>query len=173
MAKKITISAEHKLTDLTGVGKTIIPLAKQLLGKNGFMQIDLAANWEEIVGAELAKYVLPQKISFIKDKRTEGTLYLMVFGGAFALEVENNKLKILQKVNSFFGYEALDKIKILQNNNPDNFLLQKNVSDKPKKNLVSDKEESYINELTEGVDNENLRRRLENIGREILSHSKK
>ena len=117
MSKKLIISTEHKLNDLTGVGKTIRPLVKQLFGKNGAMQIELAANWEEIVGAKLFQYVLPLKISFNKDERTNGTLHLMVFGGAFAMETENNKLKILQKVNSFFGYEAISKIKILQNNN--------------------------------------------------------
>ena len=173
MSKKIVISKEHKLNDLTGVGKTIRPLVKQLLGKNGIMQIELAAKWEEIVGEKLCSYVLPQKISFTKDERTNGTLHLMVFGGAFAMEIENNKLKILQKVNSFFGYEAINKIKILQNNNPENFLQKKNVYDKPKKNLVSENEKTYISEVLNGIEDENLRLRLENLGYAVLKNNKK
>ena len=173
MAKKLKISAEHRLNDLTGISKTIRPLAKQLLGKNGYMQIELMSNWEEIVGENLSRYVLLQKISFTKDERTDGTLFLLVFGGAFAMEVENKKQQILQKVNTFFGYEALSKIKIMQNNNPQNFLINKNVSDKPKKNLVSEKEETYIDELIKDVDDENLRSKLANLGRAILNHNKK
>jgi hypothetical protein len=172
MAKKLVVSEEHRLSDLTGVGRTIIPLAKQLLGKNGFMQIELISNWEEIVGERLAEYVLPQKISFVKDERVGGTLVLLVLSGAFAMEVESNKLKILQKVNAFFGYEALNKIKIIQTSNPENFLKTKNVYDKPKKNLVSEKQKTYINELTESIDNESLRLKLEEIGREILKDKK-
>lgn len=172
MAKKLVVSEEHRLSDLTGVGRTIIPLAKQLLGKNGFMQIELISNWEEIVGEKLAEYVLPQKISFVKDERVGGTLVLLVLSGAFAMEVESKKLKILQKVNAFFGYEALNKIKIIQTSNPENFLKTKNVYDKPKKNLVSEKQKTYINELTESIDNESLRLKLEEIGREILKDKK-
>ena len=136
------------------------------------MQIELASNWEEIVGVKLCQYVLPQKIVFGKDQRTEGTLYLMVFGGAFAMEVENNKLKILQKVNAFFGYEALDKIKIMQNNNPENFLITKNIDDNQKKNLVSENQKNYINEMLNDVENENLRLRLENLGKAVLNNKK-
>ena len=128
MSKKLVISKEHRLNDLTGVGKTVRPLVKQILGKNGFMLIELMESWEDIVGQKLSNYALPQKISFAKDERTNGTLFLMVFGGAFAMEIESNKLKILQKVNSFFGYEALSKIKILQNNNPENFLFPENIT---------------------------------------------
>lgn len=173
MAKKIKISAEHRLSDLTGVAKTIRPLAKQLLGKNGFMLIELLSNWEEIAGENLSSYVLPQKISFAKDERSDGTLFLMVFGGAFAMEVENKKQQILQKVNTFFGYEALSKIKIMQNNNLQNFLINKNVSDKPKKSLVSQKEETYIDELIKDIDDENLRLRLANLGRAVFNQEKK
>ena len=172
MSKKLIISTEHKLSDLTGVGKTIRPLVKQILGKNGFMQVELASNWEEIVGENLCRYVLPQKISFNKDERTEGTLYLMVYGGAFAMEVENNKLKILQKVNAFFGYEAVGKIKILQNNNPENFLINKNVYDKPKKNLVSENEQTYIDGVLNGIENENLRLKLNLLGQAVFNNKK-
>ena len=97
----------------------------------------------------------------------------MVFGGAFAMEVENKKQQILQKVNTFFGYEALNKIKIMQNTDQQNFLITKNVSDKPKKNLVSEKEETYIDEMIKDVDDENLRSKLANLGRAILNHNKK
>lgn len=173
MAKKLIISDEHRLDDLTGVGKTIRPLAKQLLGKNGLMQIELATNWEEIIGPVLYQYVLPYKIYFSKDERTNGVLTLVAFGGAFALEAENKKNKILQKVNAFFGYEALNKIKIIQNNSPENFLVEKNVSDKLKKNLVSESEETYINEMLEGVENEKLRHRLKSLGKAVLGCNKK
>jgi hypothetical protein len=136
------------------------------------MQIELISNWEEIVGERLAEYVLPQKISFVKDERVGGTLVLLVLSGAFAMEVESNKLKILQKVNAFFGYEALNKIKIIQTSNPENFLKTKNVYDKPKKNRVSEKHKTYINELTERIDNESLRLKLEKIGCVILNNEK-
>lgn len=172
MSEKLKISAVHRLDDLTGIGKTIRPLVRQLLGKNGTMQLELMTNWEEIIGKSLAEYTMVQKISFNKDERTNGTLFLSVLGGAFALEIENKKTIILRKINAFFGYEAINKIKIKQTADAENFLLNKNVYDKPKKNLVSTEQKSYITELTEGVKNENLRSKLERIGCEILNNKK-
>ena len=79
----------------------------------------------------------------------------------------------MQKVNSFFGYEAISKIKILQNNNPENFLNKKNVYDKPKKILVSENETTYINEELDGIEDERLRSRLEKLGHAVLNEIKK
>ena len=173
MSKKIDISAEHKLDDLTSVSQTVLPLAKQLLGTRGFVQIDLLENWESIVGPSLAKYCLPQKITFNKNQRENGTVFVMVFGGAFAMEIEGRKLQILQKINTFFGYSAVSNLKIVQNNSPDNFLIKQNADDKPKKILVSDSEQNYITELIKDIDSPDLKKRLENIGKHILSDKHK
>ena len=69
MTKKIQIKEEHTLEDLTSVSKTILPLAKQLLGAKGLMEIEILSGWTSIVGEDLAQYSLPQKISFRKVEK--------------------------------------------------------------------------------------------------------
>ena len=170
MAKKIDISSEHKLTDLTNVAKTVNPLLRQLLGNNGMFFLELLNSWEEIIGKELAKYCLPQNIAFKKGERIDGCLNISVLSGAFAMEIQQRQRQIIERINSFFGYPAISKLKIIQSANPENFLLNKKPIDKMKKNVVSASEESYITELTKDINNDELRKTLENIGKYVFSN---
>jgi hypothetical protein len=173
VAKKINISSERKSKDLTSISKTVLPIAKQLLGARGFMEIDLLTNWKYIVGDELAQFSLPQKLTFRKDERTDGSLTVSVLSGAFAMEIKQNEPRILEKINAYFGYKAVSKLKILQNGDPQNFLLGKKSIDNVKKSLVTETEESYITELTKDVDHPELKETLKNLGIAVMSRHKK
>lgn len=170
--KEIIINKEHTLEDLTSVSKTIMPLAKQLLGAKGMLEMEILSDWTAIVGEELAQYSLPQKISFRKDERSNGTLELLVLSGAFALEIQHRESQILNKINAYFGYDAVAKLKIIQNSCPENFLFTKKPIDNVKKNLVSSEEHNYITEIIKDVDNNELRRHLEILGEAVLGSKK-
>ena len=86
-----------------------------MLGSRGFVAVDILAGWHEIVGEELAEFCLPQKIDFPRGQKSNGTLYLNVASGAFALEIQHREKFILEKINTRFGYQAVAKIKIVQN----------------------------------------------------------
>ncbi|MBO6281628.1 MAG: DUF721 domain-containing protein [Alphaproteobacteria bacterium] len=173
MAKKIIISSERKSKDLTSISKTLMPLAKQLLGTRGFMETDLLTNWKHIIGEELARYSLPQKLTFRKDERTDGCLTIAVLSGAFAMEIRQNEPRILDKINTYFGYKAVSKLKIIQNTNPEYFLISKKNIDNVKKNLVTEAEESYITELIKDVSNPELKETLKNLGIAVFNRRKK
>ncbi len=170
--KKITLNYEHTLDDLTSVGKTIMPLAKQLLGAGGMMQVEILSAWADIIGEDMAQYTLPQKIKFGKNERSGGILELMVLSGACAMEVKQRESQILEKINTYFGYEAINKLKIIQNSCPDNFLISKKSIENVKKNLVSDEEQNYITEVVKDISNDELRQRLENLGKAVFSNKK-
>ena len=172
MSKKIQIKEEHTLEDLTSVSKTILPLAKQLLGAKGLMEIEILSGWTSIVGEDLAQYSLPQKISFRKNERSDGTLELLVLSGAFAMEIKQREPQILDKINTYFGYNAVSKLKIVQNSCPENFLIDKKPIDNMKKNLVSKEEQNYITEIVKDIDSSDLRQKLENLGKAVFSSKK-
>ena len=172
MGKKIKINKEHQLKDLTSLSKTVMPIAKQLLGTRGMLEMEILSNWQSIVGDNLSRYTLPQKITFQKDSRTDGCLYLLTLGGAFAVEVQQRETQILQSVNTFFGYPAVAKLRIVQTSNPENFLLTKKSTDNVKKILVTEEQETYITELTEDVGCSELKEVLQKLGRAILHHHK-
>ena len=119
---------------------------------------------------ELAKYSLPQKICFNKNEKTGGTLQLIVLSGAFAMEIKQREPQILSQINTYFGYNVVTKLKIIQNSCPENFLLNKKPIDNVKKILVSAEEQNYITEIIKDVDNSNLREHLENLGKAVFSN---
>ncbi len=166
--KKLILKENHTLDDLTQVNKTVLPLAKQLLGLNGMMEIELLANWSDIVGETLAQYSLPQKIRFNKNERSNGLIELVVLSGAFALEIKQREKQILEKINTYFGYFAVSKLKIIQNSSPENFLLNKKPIDNVKNFLVSETEQTYITELVKDIHSDKLRETLNNLGKAVL-----
>ena len=168
--KQMLIREERTLDDLNSISKTIMPLAKQLLGAGGLTELEILSGWQSIVGEELAKYSLPQKIYFNKNEKTGGTLQLIVLSGAFAMEIKQREPQILSQINTYFGYNAVTKLKIIQNSCPENFLLNKKPIDNVKKILVSAEEQNYITEIIKDVDNSNLREHLENLGKAVFSN---
>ena len=170
--KKINISSEHKAVGLTSLSKTVLPLARQILGTQGLFEADIIANWQYIVGKDVALYSLPQKIRFDKNAKTGGCLTICVLSGAFAVEIKQQEQNIVGKINAYYGYEAISKLKIMQTGSANNFLVNKKIINKVKKTLVSDKEKNYINELSKGVQNQDLRQALERLGQAVMEKQK-
>lgn len=88
------------------------------------------------------------------------------------MEIKQREPQILSKINTFFGYNAVAKLKIIQNSSPENFLITKKPIDNVKKILVSEEEQNYITEIIKDVDNNNLREHLENLGKAVFSNKK-
>ena len=106
----------RRTKDLQSLSQTLLPFAQNILGKNGFVETDIITNWPEIIGEQLAQFSFPQKIDFPKDKKNNGCLHLSVPSGAFAVEIKHKEKYILDKINTYFGYNAVSTLKIIQNN---------------------------------------------------------
>ena len=89
-------------------------LTKAVLGKRGFSCVDIIEKWPEVVGEDLSKGVKPEKISYSKSQRTNGTLHVICQGGSYAVLLEHRKKIILERINTFLGYSAVSDIKIRQ-----------------------------------------------------------
>lgn len=84
------------------------------LGRRGFVQGALVAEWPAIVGPALAERVLPMRIAFPRGERSGGTLHLRVGSGAEALQVQHLAPLIIERINGHFGYRAVAGIVIAQ-----------------------------------------------------------
>lgn len=169
---KNIVSAEHKASGLENLSASMSPLIKKLLGNKGLIEIDLLTNWQNIVGQEIAEHSMPQKIVFKPNCRNDGTLHLLVAGSAFALEIQHNIPLILEKINTFFGYKAIAKITIMQNDEFINTSSSTVSEDKTDKKLVTKQEQTYINEVTEGVKSPELKARLKSLGESVFKNNK-
>ena len=164
---------ERQAKDLSILSGTLLPFARNLLGKKGFIEVDIITKWADIVGKELAGYSFPQKISFKKGCKNDGTLYLCVTTGAFALEIQHREKYILDKINTYFGYNAVSGIKIIQNQqaaatNPDLV----NEYEKPYAYKLNKEEEKYIENLAEPIDNPKLKAIIAKLGKSVFNKNK-
>ncbi|MEW9855136.1 DUF721 domain-containing protein [Novosphingobium sp. M1R2S20] len=79
----------------------------------GFVQSSVVTRWPEIVGARHARICTPESIRFPPGERHDGILQLVVVP-AHAPLIQHVIPEIIERVNRFFGYNAVARIKIRQ-----------------------------------------------------------
>lgn len=77
----------------------------------GFVQSSVVTRWAEIVGERYANISAPESIRFPAGKKSGGTLALTVMSGHGPI-IQHVLPEIIERVNRFFGYEAVSKIAI-------------------------------------------------------------
>jgi hypothetical protein len=87
------------------------------LKSQGFASAEIIARWADIVGVEIAAHSEPMKINWPRnqgaDEPEPATLVLRVEGPA-ALEIQHLSAVILERVNRFFGWQAIGRIALRQ-----------------------------------------------------------
>jgi len=137
-------------------------IARPILGRRGFAEVDILGSWEEMIGSDLARGILPEKLTFEKDKRTHGTLFVKSAGGAFATLFEFQKQRVIERINGFFGYPAIAQIKIRQG-----YLKLKPQPMAEVRPLTPDEEKELQNRVSQ-IEDEELRKQAYEIGKAIL-----
>lgn len=79
----------------------------------GFVQSSVVTRWPEIVGPHHARVCAPEAIRFPPGEKSEGILQLVVVP-AHAPLIQHVIPEIMERVNRFFGYNAVSKVKIRQ-----------------------------------------------------------
>ena len=92
-----------------------------VLKAQGFASTEIIARWADIVGPEIAAHSEPMKINWPRVKNDTGemdqaepaTLVLRVEGPA-ALEIQHLSAVIIERVNRFFGWQAIGRLALRQ-----------------------------------------------------------
>jgi hypothetical protein len=79
----------------------------------GFVQSSVVTRWPEIVGPRHARVCAPESIRFPPGEKSEGILQLVVVP-AHAPIIQHVIPEIIERVNRFFGYKAVAKVKLRQ-----------------------------------------------------------
>ena len=83
----------------------------------GFVQSAVVSRWGEIVGERYAKVSSPESIRFPAGRKSGGVLTLLV-EGAHAPLLQHLTPLIIERVNRFFGYEAVNRLVFRQGRTP-------------------------------------------------------
>ena len=123
---------------------------KKIIDKKGHIYSETLNNWKYIVGDELFNFCYPK--SFKNSNRFGvSTLIIMVKRG-HEVDLEYSKQEILDKMNNFFGYSVVEKLKFTSFDNQNDKL-----ETKLKPNYVTN---NKFNEKIKDVKNEKLKQSL-------------
>ena len=125
---------------------------KKHLKKGGYNYSNIVDNWTKIVSKKISDSCYPITIKMGKEMKN-GTLVINVLHGK-ELEIEYSKKEIIDKINSFFGYDCIAQISL------------KIVQEKfePRRNkLIKIKNYTKINKKIDEVNNLQLKSSLNNF----------
>jgi hypothetical protein len=100
-----------------GAAKAIADLMPEIgrtaFRRFGFVQSSVVTRWPEIVGARHARHCTPEAIRFPPGEKSEGILQLVVTP-SHATMIQHVIPEIIERVNRFFGYNAVARVKLRQ-----------------------------------------------------------
>lgn len=150
------------------IGRHLNAIAGKALGPHGPAFATLLAEWDAIVGPRLASVALPLKLQFPKGRQDDAVLHLGVAGPA-ALFIQHEEPQILQRLNGFFGFRAVARLKLLQAPPATN---RRRDRPAPIPRRLSAGEAAALKTQTAAVEDGDLREALTSLGRAILATEK-
>ncbi|WP_420345206.1 DUF721 domain-containing protein [Pelagibius sp.] len=99
---------------LRALASDLPAVTKRAFARRGLSGAELARQWPAIVGADLSRHCRPRRLRFRRPGETrEGELTLRVAPG-WALEIQHLETLLLERVNGFFGYRAVERLTLQQ-----------------------------------------------------------
>ncbi len=153
-AAMTSATSRHGLHSLArAVGK----VTRSAFGRQGFAEARVLTDWPAIVGPDLAADCLPESLS------ANGVLRIRVARGR-ALELQHLEPQLLDRIATFFGYRAVNRISLVQGPLPP----RPTPTPPPSRALEVDEETALAADL-ETTANPGLRRALDRLGRAVLA----
>lgn len=88
-------------------------LSDPLLRRRGFAVREIVTRWSAIVGEQLAAQSCPEKLVFPPNAGGDATLHIRV-EGPLALELQHLSPLIVERVNTYYGFNAVARLTLHQ-----------------------------------------------------------
>ena len=124
---------------------------KKIIKKKGHIFSETLSNWKYIVGDELFKFCYPKSFKN-SNKFGVSTLLVMVKRGQ-EVDLEYSKKQIIDKMNSYFGYAVVEKLKLVSFDNSLNKLNKDNTIN------IDAANSKFMNKLVD-IKNEKIKKSL-------------
>ena len=135
-------SKQRNVQGLRSFRDTLPKNIKQIINKKGHIYSETLNNWKYIVGEGLFKFCYPK--SFKNSNRFGvSTLVVMVKRG-HEVDVEYSKKEIIDKMNNFFGYSVVEKLKFISFDDNQNVSSTQKIKER---NVTIKKYQEKINDI--------------------------
>lgn len=159
------------------IAASVDKVARTALGRDWNLYAGLIERWPEIIGPDYAKETTPVKITFPRGKKTDekwagrqggGTLTLSLPQG-LTLEMSHQTERIKSRINSFFGYEAIDKITF----KPYYPTSRRGMAFEAEAAPLPPQDVAKLEEGTKDIENNELKEALQALGSSVLANRHK
>lgn len=142
-----------------------------VLRKRTGISVGLVQSWEEIVGPRLAMNSRPEKIQWPRrmheDDPFEPAVLIVACSGPAALHLQHETGEIIGRVNSFLGFNAIGRIRIVQKP-----VARADGPIRPRLRKLSEAEQSKLSGVVQHIEDAGLKASLEKLGASILGSRK-
>ena len=107
--KKYSKQRNRSIQGLRSLKDTLPKNIKKVLNKRGQIYTETLNNWKYIAGVKLFKVCYPR--SYKNSNRFGVSTLLIMVKRGHEVDLEYSKKKIVDKMNSFFGYSVVEKVK--------------------------------------------------------------
>jgi len=149
--KKYTKQRNRSIQGLRSFKDTLPKNIKKVINKKGHIYSETLSNWKYIVGENLFKVCYPK--SFKNSNRFGISTLLVMVKRGHEVDLEYSKKEIMDKMNSFFGYSVVEKLKFTSFDDEKKILSKK---DDQEENVTNNKYQKKIND----VKNEKIKKSL-------------
>mgnify|MGYP001361623613 CR=1 FL=1 len=149
--KKYTKQRNRSIQGLRSFKDTLPKNIRKVINKKGHIYSETINNWKYIVGENLFKFCYPR--SFKSSNRFGVSTLLIMVKRGHEVDLEYSKKDIIEKMNNFFGYTVVEKLKFI-NFDDENISLSKE-RDRIK-NVTNKRYQKKIND----VKNEKIKKSL-------------
>ena len=109
--KKYTKQRNTSFQGLRSFRDTLPKNVKKIINKKGHIYSEALNNWKYIVGEKLFKICYPK--SFKNSNRFGVSTLLIMVKRGHEVDMEYSKKNIIDKMNRFFGYSVVEKLKFI------------------------------------------------------------
>ena len=149
--KNNTKHRSNVIQGLRSFRDTLPKNVKKIINKKGHIYSETLNNWKYIVGKKLFKICYPK--SFKNSNRFGVSTLLVMVKRGHEIDMEYSKKDIVNKMNSFFGYSVVEKLKFISFDNNQNIISTKESNEK---NVTKKKYQNKIN----NIKNDKIKRSL-------------
>ena len=142
---------------------SLAAVTKTVFARRGFADGAILKDWALIAGEPVAAHSQPEKIAYAKGAGDGGTLHLRIENGSIATELQHLEPLLIERVNGYFGFKAVDRLRITQGPLPES-AARPNWTPRP----LEAAEEAGLAENLMDVEDEDLRRALKALGRAVI-----
>ncbi|EJF85761.1 DUF721 domain-containing protein [Candidatus Bartonella washoeensis] len=161
------MSKQFKKRHFYSLAETVSKMLDPVLRKRTGLNMALIEHWSQIVGHDISEYAMPLKIIWKRradqDEIFQPATLIVACEGFAALKLMHETDELLHRINVFFGYVALDRIKIEQKRI---FVLNNHLQTKLALSelALNEKDKKCVEKMLESVEDKSLRQSLYELG---------